>query len=227
MSEEEKKAKKAAKDKRYRLKYPEKCKERMKKWYQANKSYAQEVNKQWAKNNPDKNREIKRQWAAKNYEKTKPHQKEYHLLNKERINKRQLEYYYKTIEKRKEYSAQYRLLNKEKINKKNSLWRKNNPAKHCAHSAKRRALKLKSSSIDNLKEITLWIESWKYKPIVSCHWCHKEIPGTLAHADHIIPLSRGGTHTLDNLAVSCISCNQRKHNKLPEDWIKILRREAA
>jgi hypothetical protein len=32
--------------------------------------------------------------------------------------------------------------------------------------------------------------------------------------DHIIPLSRGGTNELDNLALACSSCKGRKYNKL-------------
>lgn len=29
---------------------------------------------------------------------------------------------------------------------------------------------------------------------------------------HIIPLSKGGTYDLDNLALSCQGCNNRKYN---------------
>jgi len=31
--------------------------------------------------------------------------------------------------------------------------------------------------------------------------------------EHVIPLSRGGTNELDNLALSCSGCNGRKYNK--------------
>lgn len=30
------------------------------------------------------------------------------------------------------------------------------------------------------------------------------------HIDHVIPLSRGGETTLDNLALACVSCSLRK-----------------
>lgn len=36
-------------------------------------------------------------------------------------------------------------------------------------------------------------------------------------ADHIIPLSRGGNHTLDNITVACRSCNSRKGERTPEE----------
>ena len=32
-------------------------------------------------------------------------------------------------------------------------------------------------------------------------------------AEHIVPKSRGGTTTLDNLALSCQTCNNHKYNK--------------
>lgn len=34
------------------------------------------------------------------------------------------------------------------------------------------------------------------------------------HIDHLIPLSKGGTNDLDNLALSCVRCNLEKSNKL-------------
>ncbi len=32
--------------------------------------------------------------------------------------------------------------------------------------------------------------------------------------DHVVPLSRGGTHTIDNLAPACRACNTSKNNRL-------------
>lgn len=31
--------------------------------------------------------------------------------------------------------------------------------------------------------------------------------------DHVMPLSRGGSHTPDNIVPACASCNSRKHNR--------------
>jgi 5-methylcytosine-specific restriction endonuclease McrA len=36
--------------------------------------------------------------------------------------------------------------------------------------------------------------------------------------DHIIPLSRGGSHSFDNLTCACLKCNAEKGNRTPEEW---------
>ena len=38
--------------------------------------------------------------------------------------------------------------------------------------------------------------------------------------DHVIPLSRGGLHTFDNLVPACRNCNEEKGNRTPEEWGK-------
>lgn len=38
--------------------------------------------------------------------------------------------------------------------------------------------------------------------------------------DHIIPVSRGGGHDLENLCVACARCNSSKHNRLLSEWIR-------
>jgi 5-methylcytosine-specific restriction endonuclease McrA len=48
-----------------------------------------------------------------------------------------------------------------------------------------------------------------------CQYCGKTTtPLTL---DHIIPRSRGGMDTWDNLVIACIRCNNRKGNQTPEE----------
>lgn len=48
-----------------------------------------------------------------------------------------------------------------------------------------------------------------------CQYCGvDDVPLTL---DHVIPLSRGGGHDWTNLVTSCVPCNNRKGNRLPEE----------
>lgn len=45
--------------------------------------------------------------------------------------------------------------------------------------------------------------------------------------DHVIPLTRGGPHTLHNVRIACRRCNSRKHNKLLSEFVCFLRGEFA
>jgi 5-methylcytosine-specific restriction endonuclease McrA len=42
--------------------------------------------------------------------------------------------------------------------------------------------------------------------------------GMMMTFDHIIPLSRGGANTLSNGQCMCRKCNNKKGNKLDEEW---------
>ena len=46
----------------------------------------------------------------------------------------------------------------------------------------------------------------------SCEYCGLSQAGqeALFHVDHVIPVTAGGTATLDNLALACVSCSLRK-----------------
>lgn len=39
-----------------------------------------------------------------------------------------------------------------------------------------------------------------------------------AQVDHVHPISRGGSHTIDNIVWSCRKCNTSKSNKLLSEW---------
>lgn len=41
--------------------------------------------------------------------------------------------------------------------------------------------------------------------------------------DHVMPASRGGRDTLDNLLVACRPCNRSKGALLPQEWLPMAR----
>lgn len=47
-----------------------------------------------------------------------------------------------------------------------------------------------------------------------CYLCGQDLDPHEIFIDHVVPLSRGGTHTPDNLRVCCRPCNSRKGSKL-------------
>lgn len=51
-------------------------------------------------------------------------------------------------------------------------------------------------------------KSWWY----TCVSCHKKFRQGDITIDHIIPQSKGGGHSIDNLQCMCRSCNSKKNN---------------
>lgn len=49
----------------------------------------------------------------------------------------------------------------------------------------------------------------------ACVYCGSQLSLSL---DHVIPQSRGGAHTLDNLVTACRRCNSSKGARTPEEW---------
>jgi hypothetical protein len=49
-----------------------------------------------------------------------------------------------------------------------------------------------------------------------CQICHQPVPDNQVEFDHVIPFSRGGPATPDNLRVACRSCNRKKRDSLGE-----------
>lgn len=49
-----------------------------------------------------------------------------------------------------------------------------------------------------------------------CQKCFKHVPETEIELDHIIPISKGGPTSVENLRVLCINCNRTKLNSISE-----------
>jgi len=62
----------------------------------------------------------------------------------------------------------------------------------------------------------------------TCQYCSEIMPAGELTLDHVIPRSRGGLSTWENLVACCHPCNRRKSNQLPhEAGMKLLREPRA
>lgn len=50
-----------------------------------------------------------------------------------------------------------------------------------------------------------------------CWWCGEKV-GDDYHADHLVPLVKGGMNNPENIVISCPKCNLSKGGKLPHEW---------
>jgi len=100
--------------------------------------------------------------------------------------------------------------NKNDVKMRVALYKKEHPEQYRMYSNRRNASKK-----------TNIMERFTNQDIINkygnqCFYCS----GLFDHIDHYMPLSRGGSHTLENIRPSCERCNLTKSNKLPEDFIK-------
>ncbi len=59
----------------------------------------------------------------------------------------------------------------------------------------------------------------------TCQYCGKKFRTEDLNIDHVVPLSRGGKNTWENVVCSCIRCNMRKGNRtLAEAGMKLIKK---
>ena len=85
-------------------------------------------------------------------------------------------------------------------------------------------------SIDNIDEALIRVERskarklrqsrwWQQKTSAgTCWYCGLQVGFKNLTMDHVIPLSRGGRSTKDNLVPCCKECNNKKKSSLPVEW---------
>lgn len=194
--------------------------------------------KRWAEANPGKIKANKARYYAKNRDRIKPKNDAYRAAhradaiiraakwrerNPGRAAKVQKEYRQANLDKCRQRESEYRKRNPGKVKAVMSRWRKNNPERCRQLSAKKRAIK-KNAAVGDTKAIEKWEKTWRSRSLVKCHWCERKFLGRKCHVDHVVPLSKGGPHILENLCVACENCNCSKHNKMPDAFNKKIRR---
>ena len=101
--------------------------------------------------------------------------------------------------------------NKSEVVKKSSEWVAKNPerAKEIKRNYKHRRRSKEKSGVTGRDLI-----SWTKQQAKVCYWCGVDCTQGY-HLDHYYPLSKTGTHELNNLVISCSKCNQSKAAKDP------------
>lgn len=50
-----------------------------------------------------------------------------------------------------------------------------------------------------------------------CQYCRQRVPLEETTYDHVVPRSKGGQTNWENVVIACMTCNQKKGNKTPEE----------
>jgi 5-methylcytosine-specific restriction endonuclease McrA len=151
-----------------------------------------------------------KEYYLRHREKESRRRKIYHFSHQEEIRARKKEYYatHKTerdiyqLKRRREHLLEVRAAEKRyKRSEKGKF-----VAINCNH--KRRTQERNGSGITNRQWNEL-LRSYYFR----CAYCG--IQGNMT-VDHVVPLSKGGEHSIENIVPACIECNKRKGARL--DW---------
>ena len=124
-------------------------------------------------------------------------------------NEKARKWYLNNKEHRKKTAQLWRVLNQNKITKAVSAWTKANPDKKSNHYHSRKA-KLKQNGVYRISEKEL-----KKLYSLPCFYCGANDKKT---QDHVVPINRGGSHSIGNLITACQSCNSSKQDKTITEW---------
>lgn len=138
-----------------------------------------------------------------------------------------------------QYNKDFYLANKEEMNESSKKFFQDNPSYHVE-----RYRKHKKRILANMKKYrkahpefirTLWhkrrareknaegsftkeqIEALYEEQDELCAYCDVPLNGNY-HIDHVQPLSRGGSNFIENIVISCPTCNLSKGSKTLEEW---------
>ena len=175
----------------------------------ARKSIARNVNPEkfkiasleWRKNHREESRQRVIKWREENPGKANLAAKRYYDNNPEKT----LAWRVKMKAELREYARRYE---------------ETHPDASRLRSNKRRARELSApGEHTTLQFMALCeIKNWE------CSYCGKHLTVKAATRDHITPLSRGGSNSIDNIAPSCIFCNVQKGTKTAEEYAVYLSR---
>lgn len=128
----------------------------------------------------------------------------------------------------------YRSKNPNKVRAQNEKWAREHPQQKrdyfkrwqkehleyfAVKSRNRRASEFDAEGTHTVADIEAQFKRQKGK----CYYCgcrmtKKPYLPNSATVDHVVPLTRGGRNSPDNLVIACQTCNLKKHNKLPHEW---------
>lgn len=223
--------------------------ERSRQWYHSNQARGKETRRQYLKshrnenrernkqhriNNPDKIRETNR--VYKKTPKARTQQKVYRMANREKIQATYRRIYQERKHLYKATSNRWRLANLEEINarqrqlnkteayrsQRRQMWANKPIEQRRAISAQRahnRRARLRAVEYETIDRPAI-IE----RDNSTCYLCGKVLLPDEITLDHVIPISKGGSHTTNNIKVACLSCNCSKGNRPLEVFMRRLKK---
>lgn len=163
-------------------------------YVETNKDHYRELKHTHRKANPEKYDEALRRYREAHREEINAKAKERRQQNLEHYREIGRKSYEHHAEERRKYSLEYYKLH---------------PEKSVAATNRRRALKLAAEGSHTEEEWQELKAFYNYR----CLCCGKQEPEITLTRDHVIPLTQGGSDSIDNIQPLCARCNSKKTNK--------------
>lgn len=139
----------------------------------------------------------------------------YSAANREQLREKAKVTYAANIDQENARSRAYREANHEKHRAAVDRWQKNNPDLLKIYSNNRRARKIAAEGSFTQEDVRRIYRAQNGR----CAYCKTKL-GEKYHADHIVPLSKGGGNDARNIQLLCQPCNQRKYDLDPVDYAR-------
>jgi 5-methylcytosine-specific restriction endonuclease McrA len=137
-------------------------------------------------------------------------QKKYRETHKDVLRERGRNRYYTDPKYGVEKHRRDRARSPEKYRAAVKKYRKANPQINAVNINRRRARKKTATGSYSVAEWNALKERYGFQ----CLMCGKKEPEIKLTADHIVPLSKGGSNSIDNIQPLCGKCNCRKHTTI-------------
>jgi 5-methylcytosine-specific restriction endonuclease McrA len=165
-----------------------------------------DADRRWKEKDPEHARLLGLQRAARAYqkdpEKFRQRSAKFRKEYPEKVKKTLSNWEHEHKEERLRYKAEYRRTHKKTI----TLYREKNPDKFKVFKQNRRAREVQAIGSFTAKQWRDLCDRYNNK----CLGCGKKRKLT---ADHVVPLSKGGTNRISNIQPLCGSCNSKKGTK--------------
>lgn len=219
----EKKLKQCA---QYQKDNTDKIKEKSRRWYEKNRERVLKQQKEYLEKKrklaPKKDFIIptEEELLAKK-ERKREYQKEYYQKNKTRKKNNIKENYKKKAEKIKAYNRRYRKENADEIRERQRIYRHAHREKTRIYHKKRYEKMLEKNDNTITPDFIVAL----FSNTKECPYCGKPMCDTedklidIKTIDHLVPIVKGGWHSMYNVIVCCHHCNSRKTNLDYFEWV--------
>lgn len=177
-------------------------------WNRANPEKRKATIARYGQTHKDQRREAQRSWRKANPEKVRARKRRQYWADPQKARERRRAQYRANPEEAKARARAWSEANPERVRARQRAWSKANPEKVRAASHRRRAVQKGATIGPHFTRLEIAErDGWR------CHLCGEKVTRKNWSLDHLVPLSKGGAHSRENVAVAHYLCNVRRNNR--------------